>query len=262
MTDSAVTAGVARPRVVLLGGFQIMAEGGAVPVPAAAQRLVALLALRSGPVSRSDLRATLWPDVAEQAANGRLRTALWRVGRLHDGLVRASPTHLRLAGEAAVDIHETAARARRLLAPPEVEAAELSREALAGELLPGWYDDWVIFERERLNQLMLHALEALAVRLLALGRHGLAADAAYAAIQADPLRESAQRVLIQIHLAEGNASEALRRYHAYAGLLRRELGILPSGALTELVFPRGRPTVALRRGDHGRGVSAAVTRGR
>jgi hypothetical protein len=154
MTDSAVTAGVARPRVVLLGGFQIMAEGGAVPVPAAAQRLVALLALRSGPVSRSDLRATLWPDVAEQAANGRLRTALWRVGRLHDGLVRASPTHLRLAGEAAVDIHETAARARRLLAPPEVEAAELSREALAGELLPGWYDDWVIFERERLNQLM------------------------------------------------------------------------------------------------------------
>ncbi len=236
-----------RPRIVLLDGFQLVLGGAALPVPLGVQRLLALLALHPGAVLRSNVRGILWPDVTESAANGRLRTALWRAGRLHDGLVETSPTHLRLAGDTVVDTHETVALAHRLLAPADVDAGELIQEALAGELLPGWYDDWVLFERERLNQLMLHALEALAVRLLALGRYGSAADAAYAAIRVDPLRESAQQVLIRVHLAEGNVREAVRRYRAYAGLLQDELGIQPSAALTELVFQAGRDTSGAHR---------------
>jgi len=101
-------------------------------------------------------------------------------------------------------------------------------------LLPGWYDDWVIFERERLRQRMLHALEALAVRLTRLRRYAEAVEAALVAVAAEPLRESAQRVLLQVYRAEGNLCEAQRAYRQYADLLRRELGVRPGPDLVRL----------------------------
>jgi len=63
---------------------------------------------------------------------------------------------------------------------------------LSADLLPDWYDDWVLLEAEDWRQLRLHALEALAGRLIALGRWGEAANAAGAAVRAEPLRESAR----------------------------------------------------------------------
>jgi hypothetical protein len=68
---------------------------------------------------------------------------------------------------------------------------------LSADLLPGWYDDWVLSEAEDWRQLRLHALEALADRLTATGRWGEAADAAGAAVRAEPLRESANAALIR-----------------------------------------------------------------
>ena len=58
------------------------------------------------------------------------------------------------------------------------------------ELLLGWYDDWVVIERERLTQLHLTALESLSDRLLSDGEHAKALQVALAAVQVDPLRES------------------------------------------------------------------------
>ena len=74
----------------------------------------------------------------------------------------------------------------------------------AGELLPHWYDDWVVIERERFRQLRLHALDALCESLAAAGRYAAAVEAGRASVAAEPLRESAHRLLIQAHLAEGN----------------------------------------------------------
>jgi DNA-binding SARP family transcriptional activator len=111
------------------------------------------------------------------------------------------------------------------------------------DLLPGWYDDWVIFERERIRQRLLHALEALSRRLVEAHRCAEAVDAAISAVSADPLRESANRVLIQAHLAEGNLIEARRAYERYRDSLRRELGVEPSEELFDLLrsgFRQGR----------------------
>jgi DNA-binding SARP family transcriptional activator len=110
----------------------------------------------------------------------------------------------------------------------------LSEFTLVGELLPDWYDDWVLLERERYRQLSLHALEALADRLTGLARFGEAADAALAAIAGEPLRESGHRALIRVHLAEGNPSEALREYDRFRQMLDG-LGLAPSPRLEELV---------------------------
>jgi DNA-binding SARP family transcriptional activator len=102
------------------------------------------------------------------------------------------------------------------------------------ELLPGWYDDWAIFERERIRQLLLHALEALTRHLVEERRGAEAVTVATTTVAAEPLRESAQRVLITTHLAEGNLVEARRAYEAYSSLVRRELGVAPGRPVREM----------------------------
>jgi DNA-binding SARP family transcriptional activator len=102
-------------------------------------------------------------------------------------------------------------------------------------LLPDWYDDWVLMERERHRQLSLHALEALAEKLIAVAQHGRAIGVALAAVANEPLRESAHRILIRAHLAEGNVGEAVRQYRLYRRLLRRQLGLDPSPQMEALV---------------------------
>jgi DNA-binding SARP family transcriptional activator len=108
------------------------------------------------------------------------------------------------------------------------------------ELLPGWYDDWVIFERERLRQLRLHALDALAGRLTAQARYAEALEAAIECARMEPLRETSNRLIIAIHLAEDNVAEAVRHYEFFRDLLRVELGIEPSARLAGLL-PAQRP---------------------
>ena len=112
----------------------------------------------------------------------------------------------------------------------DLHAASGRGDAL--DLLPGWSEDWVIFEREHIRQRLLHALEALSRHLVAVGRCADAVNAAMWAVGAGPLRESAIRVLIEAHLAEGNLVEARRVYQAYRDTVRRELGVEPGRHLT------------------------------
>jgi DNA-binding SARP family transcriptional activator len=146
---------------------------------------------------------------------------------------------VRLADEVAVDFHEARALAQRLLAPAATQSADdLSPAAIAAlsrDLLPGWYEDWVVLESEDWRQLRLHALEALADRLTAVGRFGEAALAARGAIRADPLRESARACLIRVHLTEGNQGEALRQFKRFSHVLQAELGLTPTPQLRKLV---------------------------
>jgi DNA-binding SARP family transcriptional activator len=86
-------------------------------------------------------------------------------------------------------------------------------------LLPSWYDDWLLIDRERQRQIRLHALERMSAWYVSAERFDSAIEAALQAIAGDPLRESAHRCLIRAHLAEGNVSEARRQVQSYAALL-------------------------------------------
>ena len=97
------------------------------------------------------------------------------------------------------------------------------------DLLPGVYEDWAIVERERIRQRMLHALEMLSHRLVSVGRYADAIEAALTAVSADPLRESAQRALIEAHAAEDNWGEARRSFECFRTLIRREPGSVRRG---------------------------------
>jgi SARP family transcriptional regulator, regulator of embCAB operon len=226
--------------VSVLGGFHLWWSGSVqIGIPRASQRVLAFLAIRGGVISRAAVAGTLWPNASETHAYSNLRSALTRLERTCREILQASKLELGIAEGVAVDIRHAQALAGRLLDPAATpEQSDLSRAAVAAlscDLLPGWYDDWVLVEAEDWRQLRLHALEALADRLAADGRWGQAADAAGAAVRAEPLRESAHAALIQVHLAEGNQSEALREFTRYRTLLHAELGLEPTPRLRRLV---------------------------
>jgi DNA-binding SARP family transcriptional activator len=237
----------------LLDAFELRFDGEPVPLPPSAQRLLALLALHDRPLRRPHVAGTLWLDTPEERASANLRSSLWRLNRPGPKLVEATSLQLRLAPDVRVDVRETAALAHRLIAEPErpdESATSLDPARLTGELLPDWYEDWVLLERERLRQLSLHALEALGERLLAAQKVGEALEAALAAIAMEPLRESSHRLLIRIHLREGNAAEALRHFDFCSRLFREQLGLEPSAQLAELVA-KASPATPTRKGRAG-----------
>jgi DNA-binding SARP family transcriptional activator len=199
------------------------------------QRLLALLALLDRPVRRGTVAGTLWSGAPPERRAGNLRSALWRLRRVDGRVVGATGDLVRLGPEVEVDVRDVAHRARRLL---DGGAALPTVADLAADVLPDWREDWVLAERERFRQLRLHALEALALRMIRHGRHAEAAAAARAAVSAEPLRESAHRVLIAAYLAGGGRPAALEQYRECCHLLRRGLGIGPSPALQQLVEAR------------------------
>lgn len=223
-------------RVQLLRGFALYRGGGQVEVPPAAQRVIAFLALEGRRVNRLAVSGTLWLDAGEERAGASLRTALWRLGQVAGDVVRGEGLTLGLAGEVKVDFNQVYARANLLASQPE-EHCERDLELLGvtGDLLPDWYDDWVLIERERLRQARLHALESLCRSLAAAGDYARAVHAGLMAVRVEPLRESSYRALIAAHAAQGNAAEGLRHYALYKRRMADELGLAPSAKMEMLV---------------------------
>jgi DNA-binding SARP family transcriptional activator len=231
--------------VAMLGGFRLLSGMRPINVSSGSQRPLALLALKGRMVKRAAVAGTLWPDASELHASSNLRSALARLPGSARKALAATKLELGLAEGVAVDIRRAQALAHRLLDPSVTpDASDLGAAAVAAlsaDLLPDWYDDWVLVEAEDWRQLRLHALEALTGCLTASGRWGEAAGAARAAVRAEPLRESGHAVLIQVHLAEGNESEAVRQFTRYRTLLHAELGLEPTPRLRQLVQGIGSP---------------------
>lgn len=230
----------------LIRDFELRCDGEPVPLALSSQRLVAFLALQSTPLRRTYVSGTLWFGSDERHAAASLRSALWRLPPVN--LVRVSATHLWLNPEIQVDVHRVIADAKAVLRcpPTDDDLLILTHELtdIGDDLLLGWYDDWLIVEREHCRRIRLQALDCLGERLLENGSLNEAFQVGLAATRTDPLRESAHRLLVAVDLRNGNVAEAIRRYHLYAKLLRTELGGQPSPALHDLVSPYLLPTAA------------------
>ena len=224
----------------LLGGFELSCGRSVVTLPLGAERLLAFLAINKGPLLRSYVAEALWPESHRRRAGANLRSALWRIRQAdHNIIISAADNRLSLVPDVVVDLHEQMALARRLLdrgaQPSPKDLDPDMAAALSVELLHDWFDEWLLVERERWNQLRLHALEALAERLLTVDAYSQAVQAALAAVWAEPLRESAHRMLIRIYTAEGNPSEAVIHYQRYRELLHRELKAVPTAQMEDLI---------------------------
>lgn len=253
-----------RLRVLLLDGFEIRCGGAIIPVPESVQRLVSLLAMHDRSLRRVFVAGTLWPDSSEHRAAGNLRSTLWRLRRVRHRLVESLEGKLRISPGVEVDAVQLCDRATRLImGTAEPEPVDVDRIARAGELLPDWYDDWLLVERERFRQLRLHALEVLCLRLAGRGMFALAVEAGLAAVAGEPLRESAHRCLIRAYMAERNVVEAMRQYERYRDLMRVELNIAPSSDMEVLIrdeiASNTRPITGERVGDDAVRANAMIT---
>ncbi len=236
MTELAERAPPAQGSLSLLGGFSLVVSGTRIAIPIHAQRVLAYLSLVQ-PAHTTHLRAALaeqlWTEVPAERSQASLRTALWRIRQADPHLVRAARDTVELDEQVEVDVRLCVAQAGRLVSDDDLDPGDTDTSTLRGDLLPRWDEDWLLLERERIRQVQIHALEALARRLCGLGRHLEAIDAAFAAIAGEPLRESAHATLMDIFLAEGNVAQALHQFEQYAAQLWSELAIHPTPELAE-----------------------------
>jgi DNA-binding SARP family transcriptional activator len=236
-----------------MGTLELHGRDGTVALPASSQRLLAFAALRGKPLARTYVAGHLWLDSTEQRAAASLRSALWRLNRAAGEVVWASGRELGLCEWVDVDVRAASAAAQEVLRGRGRVRAELAAALIdSDDVLPDWYDDWVDTERERFRQIRLQALERLCERLTAERRFGEALGAGVAALRAEPLRESAHRVMIGLHLAQGNLGEAVRQYEACERLMTDELGVKPSPETSQLIDDGVRARESVRpRGTRG-----------
>ena len=190
---------------------------------------------------RGELIDLLWPEKPPAAADTALSALLSKLRRtLGDGAL-AGRSELRLTLEEPIEVDVEAAATATVRAEAAIDAcdwpaaAAAAREVLTVDLqtfLPDCEGPWVNEARRELETVRVRALEVLAEAGLHQGGRelGAAEQAARAAIAAAPFRESAHRLLMEVHDAAGNPAEALRAFEELRILLRDELGTTPGAA--------------------------------
>ncbi len=234
---------MAQCRTFLFGRFH--AESDGLPLSgldgAKAQELYSFLLLhRDRPHSRVSLAALLWGDMPEAHARQYLRKALWQLGVALEGAADAlmvEPGWIQFAPNAGhwLDVaqFETAyAHAEDIpgqkLQPAQADALAAAVALYRGDLLEGWYQEWCLFERERLERMYLIMLEKLMLYCESQGQYESGISYGVAALRHDRARERTHRRLIRLHYLSGNRSEALRQYRRCQQALQEELGVGPA----------------------------------
>jgi DNA-binding SARP family transcriptional activator/Flp pilus assembly protein TadD len=236
-------------QVQLLGNFHLVYDDQPVlglDTPRKQSFFAYLLLNRDSPQSRQQLAFTFWPDSAESQARTNLRNLLYKVREdfpLTDDFLDVKPKSLWWKGEAPVTIDldqfneavQRADQANQAGDPKGYQRAlEEAVQFYAGDLLPGCYEDWIIPERDRLNQAYLGVLEELIELLDAEGDYSGAIRHARELLQQDPLRESTSRTLMELHALKGDTARAIKVFHGLADTLEKELGLEPSHSTLDL----------------------------
>jgi DNA-binding SARP family transcriptional activator len=232
-------------RIELFGGLKAR-QGERVLTRFETRKIDALLACLALGLHRAHRREVLaeqlWPDEDWDATRNRLRQGLSSLrqslepgGTCEQSVLLTDRAEARLDPErVTTDVAEfEAALARAGSADAPEQAVTALRRAVAlyrGELLPGYYEECILAERERLAQSYRDALARLAETLAETGDLPGAIETGRRLVAADPLREDAHAGLMRFYTAAGRASEALRQYRELERILREELGAAPSPA--------------------------------
>jgi DNA-binding SARP family transcriptional activator len=193
---------------------------------------------------REVLAEMLWPDEDPEATRARLRQSLASLRRAleqttDDALILSDGAGLQLNRECfSTDVMEFEDCLRRtgLAESPDERITLLSQavDLYRGELLPGYYEEWIAPERERFLDQYIGALRRLADALSETGELNGAIDNARRAVAADPLREESHRYLMRLYARADRGSEIVRQYRELEALLRQELRTAPSPATQKL----------------------------
>ena len=222
--------------VRLLGKFEVKSDGKPVAITSRpAQSLFAYLILSAGTVHRREkLAGLLWPDSLEETARGNLRHALWQIRKSLPPLTKhLLAADLSIAFNASSDYWLDAAKVEKL--SDRVTADELTAvlSEYQGELLPGFYDEWVVLEREHLYSIFENQMTNLMSLLQEEKRWPDILDWGERWIKLGQKPEPAYRALMNAHAAKGDMSKVAATYERCVKSLK-EFGIEPSEQTKQL----------------------------
>jgi DNA-binding SARP family transcriptional activator len=251
--DRAVSPLVVR----LFGPFEVCLHGH--PLPrlryAKSQSLLALLTLRHGAeVERDWLAGLLWPESTERQTLRNSLTDLRRALGPEADRLRSPTLHSLALDLSGTEVDVLAFDAA--VAQGDRPALERAVSLYRGPLLEGCPEEWAFQERQSREQAYLAALETLAAHALAGGEPGVAEGYLRRAVGVDPLREGAQRALMQALASGGNYGAALLAYRELRLRLHRELNAEPDPE-TKALFQQIRVEARRRSGARPRELTRA-----
>lgn len=243
--------------IQLFGKFSIRSKGREMEkleASKAQELLCYLLVNRARPHPRETLAALLWGDAPTEKSKKYLRQAIWQLqGVLESQPAEGNPpralvlcaehdwVRLNAGAEVGLDVEtfERAFASARGARGEQLDAEKRGEldaavELYRGDLLEGWYQDWCLYERERLQNMYLLMLDKLLGYCEA---HGdCEAGQRYGALilRHDRARESTYRQLMTLHYRAGDRTAALRQYERCRAALREELGVEPDRRTAEL----------------------------
>jgi DNA-binding SARP family transcriptional activator len=233
-----------------LGRARVLADGRELILSRQCLSLLAYLALhRDIDHPREVLIEKFWADREPIQARSSLGSALCRLRKMLT-LKGTAPLELSPRGEPrlassvpiSADIWAFESGVESALAAPEgaldearTAALEASLAHYKGDLLLGWYEDWILVERERLHMLRLRSLRRFMEHYVASGDFESALATGQAALRLEPLDEAVQQRVIELYAQIGQRAAALRQYERLAALLKAELGVAPSRETHEVV---------------------------
>jgi ABC-type oligopeptide transport system substrate-binding subunit/DNA-binding SARP family transcriptional activator len=224
-------------RFRFLGPLDIHSGDRQLPKPATlkSQSLLAYLVLhRDQPQPRERLAGMLWGERSERRARGSLSTALWHIRRClpQDDLILSDPHTVQFSPSADVWLDVEAFRGQASC--EDVNSLQAAVALYRGPLLDGFYDDWIVNERYRLETLFADALVRLVMGHEEQENDEAALAAARRLLQHDPLREGAHRAAMRAYCRLGRRNAALEQYQRCREIVQEELGTEPMVETTEL----------------------------
>src|SRR6266545_3942769 len=218
--------------VRLLGTFEVKYKKKAVSISSRpAQSLFAYLILSAGTSHRREkLAGLLWPDSLEETARDNLRHALWRIRKALDSASSTRFLHaddLTIKFEVSSDYWLDAAELEKLSESASDDELMTVLSEYQGELLPGFYDEWVMLEREHLSSIFEHHMARLMSLLQDEKRWLDILDWGERWIKLGQKPEPAYRALMSAHAAKGDMSKVAATYERCVKSLR-EFGTEPA----------------------------------
>jgi predicted ATPase/DNA-binding SARP family transcriptional activator len=219
--------------VTLLGQFDVLHDGEHLNIPTRnAQSLLAYLILNSGKAYRREkLAGLLWPNSSEENARSNLRHELWRLRKAlePDGESYIVADDLTIAfnseSEFSLDVHRLESIS---VDSSTIEDLISAISAYQGELLPGFYDEWVFIERDRLEAIFEAKNARLLEMLQAEGRWSDVLEWGNRWIALVQWPEPAYRAMMSAYANIGDISRAVATYERFSLGLQREMGMKPS----------------------------------
>jgi DNA-binding SARP family transcriptional activator len=239
---------VARLRVCLFGKLSLQCNGRCVPgfdARKIQQLFCYLLVHRDHPHPREVLAGLFWGDTSTDQSKKHLRQALWQLQSALDRKRESSIGSLLTVDAGWVDLHSgpdlwlDVAEFEEAFAPVQdiqgrdldLEKAHLLERAAQlyhGDLLEGWYEDWCLFERERLQNMYLAMLHKLMGYYEVNKQYETAILHGTRILFFDRAREQTHQHLMRLQYLAGNRTAALRQYERCSVALDEELGVKPA----------------------------------